>query len=140
MRCNARIQPPLFFFFSFRPVLIKSHFPFIGEPGVEEFTRKFNKIIHLTRNPFDNVASRFLGNSHKFQDRWDALLAARAKNKTTPVFDAFVKSDVKAYVRFHRYWLQRRVRQTSNRINFWTTSGRFLCPMQPYTRRVTYYT
>lgn len=90
------------------PVLIKSHFPFIGEPGVEEFTRKFNKIIHLTRNPFDNLASRFLGNSHKFQDRWDALLAARAMNRTTPVFDAFVKSDIKAYVRFHQYWLNRR--------------------------------
>jgi len=109
------------------PVLIKSHYPFIQDKDTENFIDQVNKIIHLVRNPFDNLASRFLGTKHKFQVRWDELVKARENGKTTKTFEDFLKHDIKEYITFHKYWLNRRESDAANGVPTLFTRYESLC-------------
>ena len=44
----------------FAPVMIKSHYPMIGTGDARTISYFATKIIHLVRNPFDNLASRYV--------------------------------------------------------------------------------
>eukprot|EP00040_Diaphanoeca_grandis_P028023 m.160846 g.160846 ORF g.160846 m.160846 type:complete len:535 (-) comp31202_c0_seq2:394-1998(-) len=110
------------------PVLIKSHHPSITDNGkTEAFVDQVSHVIHLVRNPFDNLASRFLGTKHKFQVRWDELVAARDKGETTKAFADFIKNDIKEYIKFHQYWLDRRETDAKNGIPTLFTRYESLC-------------
>jgi len=92
----------------FAPVMIKSHYPMIGEGDAKKISYFATKIIHLVRNPFDNMASRYMGEGRKFKGRFNALTRAVAKGNTTDVFERFLAKDIEGYVHFHEYWLERR--------------------------------
>ena len=47
------------------PVMIKSHFPAVGGKNSEtvmQLVRGASRVIHLVRNPWDNIVSRYHGN------------------------------------------------------------------------------
>ena len=83
--------------------MIKSHYPMIGENAAKKITYFATKIIHLVRNPFDNLASRYMGENRKFKGRFNALTRAVAKGETTSVFENFLTKDIEGYVHFHEY-------------------------------------
>jgi hypothetical protein len=82
----------------FAPVLIKSHYPMIGDDATEHFTKNVvTKVIHFVRNPFDNLASRYMGENRKYEGRYNALNRAVAKGETTAVFQKFLEKDIDGY-------------------------------------------
>lgn len=91
------------------PVLIKTHYPQIGDAKTEDFTKKVSKIVHIVRNPFDTIASRFLGNQRQHEERFARLKAARANDSTTSEFDEFVKREAERVNKFYNYWAERRL-------------------------------
>lgn len=122
------------------PVLIKSHFPFAGddaEPGSDDalddeelFVRyAVSKVVRIARNPFDNLASRFLGNHRKFKHRWDALAKARTAdpNATTSDFEAFLKRELPGYLHFFQYWARRRETDAAQGIPTFVTRYESMC-------------
>mmetsp|Transcript_19187 Transcript_19187/g.57036 ORF Transcript_19187/g.57036 Transcript_19187/m.57036 type:complete len:453 (-) Transcript_19187:175-1533(-) len=91
-------------------VTVKSHYPeTAGTTAVEQFTERVTRVVHTVRNPFDNIASRFLGNHHRNEERFNALEKARLRNRTTDAFANFLPGEVDKYREFHEYWLERRV-------------------------------
>eukprot|EP00039_Didymoeca_costata_P023526 m.7391 g.7391 ORF g.7391 m.7391 type:complete len:479 (-) comp3707_c0_seq1:44-1480(-) len=99
------------------PVLVKSHYPQIGDTQVEEFTKLASKIIHVVRNPFDNIASRYLGTQHAYIDRFQELEAARKDGKTTQEFAEFLEDEMEDYKEFHDYWHSRDMIDAENGIS-----------------------
>eukprot|EP00041_Stephanoeca_diplocostata_P035974 m.1291056 g.1291056 ORF g.1291056 m.1291056 type:complete len:468 (+) comp24784_c0_seq40:655-2058(+) len=91
------------------PLIVKTHYPQIGDTKVEEFTHNVHKKIHIIRNPFDNIASRFLGNQRQHEDRFNALVEARKDGKTTQDFTKFLNLEIDRLKDFHNYWSERRL-------------------------------
>mmetsp|Transcript_19846 Transcript_19846/g.59291 ORF Transcript_19846/g.59291 Transcript_19846/m.59291 type:complete len:491 (+) Transcript_19846:159-1631(+) len=92
------------------PIVVKSHYPQIGDSAVETFTvQHVNRVIHIVRNPFDNIASRFLGNQRQHEERFAALIEARKRNQTTPAFKTFLDRELDRIAQFHNYWFERRL-------------------------------
>eukprot|EP00039_Didymoeca_costata_P010680 m.144500 g.144500 ORF g.144500 m.144500 type:complete len:446 (-) comp14923_c0_seq12:1399-2736(-) len=89
------------------PVYVKSHFPEIGDKEVEDFILSATKILHLSRNPIDNIASRYMGNHLMFQKRYNEQIKAVKKGKSTAEFDKWLPIQIQKYVDFHEYWLKR---------------------------------
>ena len=93
----------------FAPLLVKSHYPEKGheEPEVDKFTRQVTRVIHIVRNPFDNLASQFMGNQGKNQQRYQRLLEKRSEGGTTKAFADFLKMATKRFAYYHNYWYSR---------------------------------
>lgn len=90
-------------------VSVKTHYPAVTPNAqVEGFTRGVSHVVHTVRNPFDNIASRFLGSKRRFQERFDELVEARKRNTTTEEFSEFLDAELVLYAKFHEYWLERR--------------------------------
>ena len=81
-------------------VSVKSHYPAATpQEHVKNWTEHVSKVVHTVRNPFDNIASRYLGNAKSdpaFAKRFKALENARKRNQTTPDFVKFVANEVRA--------------------------------------------
>ena len=87
--------------------MVKTHYPTISsgwDPSVI-----VTKVIHLVRNPFDNMASRYLGNHKKNAAQFAELVEARKRGETTAHFDKMLKKRVQEYAEFHQYWIKQRV-------------------------------
>lgn len=91
------------------PLLIKTHYPQIGDSQTEEFTKRVTKVVHVVRNSFDSIASRFLGNQRQHQMRFATLTEARQNGTTTPEFDTFVRREADRMRAFYEYWAERRL-------------------------------
>lgn len=92
------------------PIMVKTHYPQIGDSKVEKFTlNSVTRVIHIVRNPFDNIASRFLGNQRQHQSRFDDLVEARKKGQTTKPFKKFLDLELDRIKKFHSYWFERRL-------------------------------
>lgn len=92
------------------PIMVKTHFPQIGDNKVEAFTlESVDRVVHIVRNPFDNIASRFLGNQRQHEDRFKDLVAARTKGQTTKAFSTFLELELGRLRTFHHYWFERRL-------------------------------
>eukprot|EP00041_Stephanoeca_diplocostata_P017053 m.339238 g.339238 ORF g.339238 m.339238 type:complete len:472 (+) comp20579_c0_seq2:213-1628(+) len=110
------------------PISVKSHYPVCDNQSIiGDFTQNVTKVIHLVRNPFDNIASRFLGHHHTYEKRWVQLQRAVARGENFPVFDTFVKQQTDDYVRFHEYWLTRRITDAAKGIPTFYTRYESLC-------------
>ena len=109
------------------PAVVKTHYPQIGGAAVKQFTRLTTRHIHIVRNPFDNIASRYFGSHSLHQSRFDSLLGARAlgPNSTTPEFSMFVQKEVAKYRGFYTYWLKRAAEL--NAVPFFFTWYESLC-------------
>eukprot|EP00038_Savillea_parva_P003213 m.122426 g.122426 ORF g.122426 m.122426 type:complete len:504 (+) comp11106_c0_seq3:268-1779(+) len=92
------------------PIMVKTHHPQIGDTKVESWTLDtVTRVIHIVRNPFDNIASRFLGNQRQHDARFNELVEARKKGQTTPAFSKFVNLELDRIKKFHDYWFDRRL-------------------------------
>ena len=113
-------------------VSVKSHYPSATpQESVKNWTEHVSKVVHTVRNPFDNIASRFLGNAKAagplFTKRFKALESARKRNQTTPEFVKFVAAQVHEYVSFHEYWLGRRTSDAAKGISTLYTRYESMC-------------
>jgi len=113
-------------------VSVKSHYPAATpQESVKNWTEHVSKVVHTVRNPFDNIASRFLGNKkaqgQEFVKRFKALENARKRNQTTPEFVKFVAAEIRDYVTFHEYWLGRRTADAARGISTLYTRYESMC-------------
>lgn len=98
-----------------------------GNEAVESFTEGVTKIIHIVRNPFDNIASRYMGTQRTFEKRFNALVKARELGETTQEFDDFLIHEIENYKLFHAYWEGRRESDASRGIATLYTRYESLC-------------
>lgn len=98
-----------------RPVMIKSHFPAVSGKNSDttmQLMRGASRVLHLVRNPWDNIVSRFHGNGGVFKkvgSRYTSLEKLRKAGgdpeATTQVFDNYLTNQLSEYVRFHDFWI-----------------------------------
>jgi hypothetical protein len=108
---NSAICPPIHVIHLLRALIrYKRALIQIGDKAVEDFTLKsISRVIHIIRNPFDNIASRFLGNQRQHVERFNALVEARKKGQTTGAFSRFIEGELERLKEFHNYWFERRL-------------------------------
>jgi hypothetical protein len=83
------------------PLLLKSHYPVIDRKGDGlKMVTESDRRIHLVRNPWDNLMSKFHGSGMATKEgkivQWEAFLAAVSQNATTPAFSKHLNEKLPA--------------------------------------------